>query len=137
MASPPKGSRALFTLRWHRDRTFEVIVDGAAKCIRVTEVLPNVPAHSAMDRAYRQFLQEFVSDELPEHRRIDPRKALPRCVNRHGTLSVALQVRDGDYAYAMRKLLAVVDETYQLFLTLNDYSDYMVRNLGANPDWGK
>jgi hypothetical protein len=124
-------------LRWHRERNFEFIVDATSKTVRVTEVLPNVPARSSMDRAYRRFLSEFQSDELPPHRRIDPKKASVRCVNRQGSLGVALHVRDGDYAYATRKLLAIVDESYLLFLTLNDYSDYMVQNLDANPDWGK
>jgi hypothetical protein len=48
-----------------------------------------------------------------------------------------LEVHNGDYAYATEKLLAVVHETYLLFLQLGGYADYMVQHLGANPDWGK
>jgi hypothetical protein len=136
-AQPCTGSRAQFSMQWHKDRNFEIVVDGALKSVRVTSVLPNVASRSSMDRAYRRFLEEFQNGELPPHRSIERRKSILKCVNRLGSVSVALEVRDGDYAYATEKLLAVVQETYLLFLQLGGYADYMVANLGANPDWGK
>lgn len=90
-----------------------------------------------MDLSYRRFLQEMQSRERPAHRRIEPRKVTLQCANRRGEFSVTLHVRDGDYTYATRKLIAVIDESYLLFLTLDDNSEYMVQHLGANPDWGK
>jgi hypothetical protein len=136
-ALPRTGSRAAFCMQWHKDRNFDIVVDGALKAVRVTAVLPNVAARSTMDRAYRRFLEGFQNGELPIHRSIDARKSSIKCENRLGSLSVALEVRDGDYAYATEKLLAVINETYLLFLQLGGYADYMVQNLGANPDWGK
>lgn len=136
-AFPRTGSRAAFCVRWHKDRYFDFIVDGTRKTIRVPVVLPNVPPRSTMQREYRQFLDAFQNGELPAHRGIDPRKCSLKCMNRLGSLSIALEVRDGDYAYATEKLLAVIHETYLLFLQLGGYVDYMVQHLGANPDWGK
>jgi hypothetical protein len=136
-ALPQAGSRATFCMQWHKERNFDIVVDGKLKSIRVSVVLPNVAPRSSMDRAYREFLAGFQNGELPVHRSIDRRKAILKCVNRLGSLSVALDVRDGDYAYATEKLLAVIHETYLLFLQLGGYADYMVANLGANPDWGK
>jgi len=124
-------------MRWHKDRYFDFIVDGTRKTIRVPVVLPNVAARSAMHQAYRQFLEGFHNGELPVHRSIDRRKCSLTCMNRLGSMSLAIEVRDGDYAYATEKLLAVIHETYLLFLQLGGYVDYMVQHLGANPDWGK
>jgi hypothetical protein len=136
-ALPRAGSRVAFCMRWHKDQNFDFIVDRASETIRVPVVLPNVAARSAMDRAYRRFLEQFQNGELPEHRSIDRRKCVLKCINRLGSLSVAIEVHDGDYAYATEKLLAVIHETYLLFLQLGGYADYMVQHLGANPDWGK
>jgi hypothetical protein len=131
------ANRAAFNMQWHKERTFEIIADGASKTVRMSVVLPNVPARSDMDRAYRLFLLDFQNGELPPHRSIDKRKAALKCVNRLGDISLVLSVLDGDYAYATEKLLAVAHESYLLFLQLGSYADYMVENLGANPDWGK
>jgi|ERR1700733_1953552 len=136
-AFPQSGSRAAFCMRWHKDRYFDFIVDGTLKTIRVPVVLPNVAPRSAMHRDYRQFLEGFQGGELPVHRSIDQRKCFLKCMNRLGSLSIVVEVRDGDYAYATEKLLAVIHETYLLFLQLGGYADYMVQHLGANPDWGK
>jgi hypothetical protein len=134
---PRTGSRMTFCVRWHKDCSFNFIVDGARKTIRVPVVLPSIAVRSPMYREYQQFLDGFQNGELPVHRAIDRRKCVLKCTNRLGFVSVALEVRDGDYAYATEKLLAVIHETYLLFLQLGSYADYMVRYLGANPDWGK
>jgi len=134
---PQPAERAAFSMQWHKERTFQIVADGASKTVRMSVVLPNVPARSHMDRAYRLFLLDFQNGELPPHRSIDKRKAALKCVNRLGDISLVLSVVDGDYVYATEKLLAVAHESYLLFLQLGSYADYMVANLGANPDWGK
>jgi hypothetical protein len=124
-------------MRWHKDRNFDLIVDVTHKTIHVPVVLPSVAARSAMQREYRKFLEGFQNGEMPVHRSIDRRKCLLKCINRRGSVAITLEVRDGDYAYATEKLLAVMQETYLLFLQLGGYADYMVEHLGGNPDWGK
>jgi hypothetical protein len=136
-AFPASASRAAFCMRWHKDRNFDLIVDATRKTIHVPVVLPNVAARSAMQREYRKFLDGFHNGEMPVHRSIDQRKCLLKCMNRRGSVAITVEVRDGDYGYATEKLLAVVQETYLLFLQLGGYADYMVQHLGANPDWGK
>jgi hypothetical protein len=136
-AFPASGSRAAFSMLWHKDRNFDLIVDVTRKTIHVPVVLPNVAARSPMQREYRRFLEGFHNGELPVHRAIDQRKSVLRCVNRRGSVAITVEVRDGDYAYATEKLLAVIHETYLLFLQLGGYADYMVEHLGGNPDWGK
>jgi hypothetical protein len=136
-ALPARGARAAFCMRWHKDRHFDFIVDAARKTIQVPVVLPNVDARSAMYREYRDFLEGFQNGEMPVHRSIDRRKCFLKCMNRLGSVSLTLEVRNGDYAYATEKLLAVIHETYLLFLQLGGYADYVVQHLGGNPDWGK
>lgn len=136
-ALPHGKTRAAYCMQWHKGRTFDIIVDATLKAIRVAVVLPNIAPRSAMDRDYRRFLAGFQNGDLPPHRSIDRRKALLKAVNRLGAMSLTMEVLDEDYEYATEKLLAVVHETYLLFLQLGGYADYVVEYLGGNPDWGK
>ncbi len=81
---------------------------------------------------FKEFLDSRHSEEIPEHRRIDPRKARARCLNKAGDVSLTLSVEDGDYEYGARKIIHLVDEIFKNFL--GDYYEYQVEHLGLDPD---
>lgn len=133
-AHPKRGGRAVYKMIWHHDRPFELLLDTAGKTLQFPEVLPQVPMRSAMYRELRAFLKERQSGELPEHRRVDPSKARLKVVNQRGTVSVTMTVKDGDFDYATRKLVHVVHEIFLIFLVDGPYLEYMVEQLGLDPD---
>src|SRR4051794_10267083 len=94
LSAGPK--KATFKMMWHRDRFFELILDTTKKTMRFPLVLPEVPPKSSMYREYQEFIESRHSEELPDHRRIDPAKARAKCSNRCGDVSVTLTVLDGD-----------------------------------------
>ncbi len=128
-----KGT-ASFKIMWHRDRSFEFVVDVAKETMSFPAVLPGVPAHSTMYWEFREFVESRQSPDLPEHRRIDPEKAQVRCSNRDGNASLTVSVKDGDYEYAVRKLVGLVHEVYMVFLYDGRYYDYMVETFDLDPD---
>ena len=130
------SGRQEFRFRWLADSTFRVVLDPTAGSLTFLEVLPNVPHRSPMDRAFRAFLRDRSSAELPEHRRIDPGRLAVRCRNRGGKVSVALALRrhggpaEGeDWAYAARKGVSLVNEIFHGFLR-GPYHEYMIENFG-------
>lgn len=125
-------SQATFRLRWHRDRFFELHFDSQNNTLRMPQVLPSVPARSKMYRSLKEFIKSRHSAALPDHRRIDPRKAEVRTHNRAGCVSVTLTVKNGDSAYGARKLINLVHEIFVVFLA--DHYEYMVENLDLDPD---
>ena len=129
----PKGVAA-FRMIWHRDRTFDLIVDTRKKTIRIPEVLPSVPA--AIYRDFKAFVESRHAATLPDHRRIDKSKAHVRSTNRRGTVSLRLVVKAGDYGYGLQRLIHLVHETYLIFLANGMYRDYMSEQLGVNFDIG-
>jgi hypothetical protein len=123
-----------FTLLWHRDLLFKLILDLDRHTLRFPLVLPQVDPKSAMYQKFKEFLKSRQSDDMPEHRRIDTRKARVRSLNRTGSVSMTVDVRDGDYQYGARKLIHLVHEIFMTFLVDGPYYEYMVEHLGLNPD---
>jgi hypothetical protein len=133
---PGRNGGQDFEFRWLAGATFRVRLDPAARRLTFRDLLPNVPRHSAMDRAFRVWVNERASDSLPEHRRIDPRRVSIACTNRAGKVSVALALRRrggvalaDEWSYAARKGVSLVNEIFHGFLR-GPYYDYMVLNFG-------
>jgi hypothetical protein len=133
-AHPKRGGKASFKMIWHYDRPFELLLDAPAKTLLFPAVLPGVPTRSLMHRDLRAFLKSKTSAETPEHRRINPAKARLTATNQSGAVSLKLTVRDGDFDYATRKLIHLVHEIFMVFLVDGPYFDYMVEQLGLDPD---
>lgn len=129
-----RSGRTCFKVAWHRDQLFECILDTRRSTIRFPVVLPEVPAKSEMDKALKDYVKVRLSDELPEHRRIDTDRAGVKTFNRGGNVSITLTVKDGDYEYAVRKLIHLVHEIYLDFLNDGRFYDYMIETFNLDPD---
>jgi hypothetical protein len=82
----------------------------------------------------RQFIASRHTDEVPEHRRVDPAKAEMKCAIRNGDVSLTITSKDRDYEYATRKLINVVQEVYLGFLTDGPYYEYQIETFDLDPD---
>ena len=135
-AAERDDGRQDFEFRWLAGATFRVRLDPRARRLVFSDVLPDVPQRSAMDRALRAWVRERSSARLPAHRRIDPRRLAVACTTRGGKMSIALELRrraastaGADWEYAARKGVALVNEIFHGFLR-GPYHEYMVRNFG-------
>ncbi len=129
----PAG-KAAFRLLWHRDRVFEVVLDTKTRRLTMPVVLPEVPADSTIYSELRAFVQSKQSTDTVEHRRIDPAAVRLRCTNRRSQAGVSVTVMNGDYEYAARKLIHLVQEIYLDFLGDGKYYDYVVETFNLDPD---
>jgi hypothetical protein len=132
--SPATAARASFRIVWHRDQRLECIVDPHRRTIRIPVVLPNVPARSEMDRALKAYVNERHNPARPEHRRIDSGKTEIKTYNRAGNATLTATVNDGDYEYAARKLINLINEIYVDFLRDGRFYDYMIETFNLDPD---
>ena len=131
---PVSRDKAAFRMVWHRDRVFDFVFDFHSNTMRFPLVLPNVPAGSAMYSELKNFIKSRQTDSVPEHRRIDSRKAQVRSYNRGGNVSLTLTVVDGDFDYCARKLINLVHEIFMVFLIDGSYYEYMVETFDLDPD---
>jgi hypothetical protein len=120
---------AAFTFVWLLDQEMELDVDLAKHMLRFRRLLPGMSAGSAEYAAVKAFVRERHGDELPEHRRIDPRRALARSSSRLGSVSISLEVRGHDYVYGVQRFVNLVHE---LFVYLRDaWPEYLVEHFDA------
>ncbi|HXB70574.1 MAG TPA: hypothetical protein VNY05_20240 [Candidatus Acidoferrales bacterium] len=133
-SGPPENGIALFRMVWHYDRQVALLLDTRKKTLSFPALLPAVQANSVMYQDLKSFIASRHSEELPDHRRIDPAKARLRNANRRGTISLTITLNDGDFEYAARKLIHTVHEIFLTFLVEGPYYEYMVDHLGLEQD---
>lgn len=132
--APSRSGKAVFKMVWHRGRDFELIFDSTRKTLRFPVVLPEVAPASSMYADFQEFVKARFSADLPDHRRIDERKAVIRSANRKGNVSLSLTVLDTDFEYGVRKLVNLVHEVFLDFLLDGRYYDYLVETFDLDPD---
>jgi hypothetical protein len=104
-------------------------VDLTKCCLRFDRLLPGLPASSSLYADLKRFLRERGGDDLPEHRRIDPRRALVRATNRRGVVSIAFEVHNDEFAYGVNRAVNLVHE---LFVHLRDaWPEYLMEQFHA------
>jgi hypothetical protein len=115
-----------FRFVWLMRRQMELNVDTSKQMLRFRQLLPGVPASSKMYAELKSFIRQRHDRELPDHRRIDRRRAEVSCTNRGGFVSVSLKVRNNQYAYGVNR---VVNLIHELFIHLRDaYPEYLAEN---------
>jgi hypothetical protein len=129
-----QAGKTIFRLLWHRNRVYEFIFDVQKNTMHIPQLLPNIAADSEMYADLKRFIKEKHTAGLPEHRRIDSRKAQVLPHNRRKLVSLTLQMKDGDDEYAARKLIHLVHEVFLVFLMDGRYYEYMVENFDLDPD---
>jgi hypothetical protein len=129
-----RGEKTIYRILWHRGRVFDLLLDPVRGTLKFPIVLPEVPPDSKMYTALKAFIRARCSAELPEHRSIDRARAEVRPYNRTGDVALTLKVKDGDFDYGAQKLVHLVHEIYLDFLCDGRYRDYMIAQLGLDPD---
>ena len=115
-----------FTFVWFFHRPMELNADTAKHELRFKQLLPSIPAKSELYSELKRFLVERHDRQLPEHRRVDRRRAEVVCSNRAGTVSLSLKVKNNQYAYGVNRIVNLVHE---LFVHLrSEHPEYLVEN---------
>ena len=63
-----------------------------------------------------RLIQARTRLDLPDHRRLDPRKVRVQLGKRNSNVTLTLQVLDGDDEYGARRLIHLVHEIFLTFL---------------------
>ena len=131
--TPTVGVTTLFQFTWHYNRTFDLLVDCAASRMEFTGAFPNVSPLSAISLGLSQYIEAMMSENVPIHRRIDRRKTVVSRAHSGTDVSIVASIADGDFDYAARRLIQVVNEIYVDFLPNSSHYEYQVESLGLNP----
>ena len=110
----------------------EVVADPARKTLTFRGLFPALDRTSPIARELAAAVAGRSSRELPEHKRLDPRRARVASRLRSGEMSLVVTVRGAHYPYAAQNTLNLVNE---LFLLLHErYPDYLIEHFGLSPE---
>ena len=128
-----RGGQAKFRLLWHRNRSYDLILDTRKKTLSFPKLLPAFPEHS-MFVDFETFVESRHARKLPPHRRINPRKARAKASHRKGDVALTLTLSGDDYDFGTRKLIHLVHEIFLEFLAEGKYFEYQIEAFDLDPD---
>lgn len=115
-----------FKFHWLAQRPFSLILKPEKKQLVLNELLPAVPYRSEMDTAFREFIVQRCSPDIPAHRRLDDKKLSFRCQNQSQNLSVTIDFKPKDTVLAATTAVNLIHEVFNNFLIEGPYQNYMV-----------
>jgi hypothetical protein len=123
-----------WAIAWRYLPCATLTVDAAAHELTLSHILPQVSSRSSMGKSYRLFLKGLSAPSRPRHRRVDPGKVRFVCRSTSGGLALRCRMMDGDFEYATRAFIKVLQESIYEFLLDGPYCEYRVTILGFDPD---
>jgi len=132
VAGPP--GTAAFRFLWFRDVSFHVVFTPRTRTLAFVNLLPGVPARSAMDRHLRTFVRGRTLRSVPEHRRVDLARVGMRVLNRGGGVSIAFALKPRHVEYGVKKAVHLVHEVLMDFLNEPQYVEYNIDHFNLNPE---
>lgn len=121
-----EGRSGQFTFVWLINHQMELQADTGKQLLHFRQLLPGIPAKSSLYDDLKRFIEQRHDRQLPEHRRVDRRRAEVSCSNRAGVVSLTLKVKNNQYAYGVNRIVNLVHE---LFLHLREsHPEYLVEN---------
>ncbi|HWK55093.1 MAG TPA: hypothetical protein VNR18_12030 [Hyphomicrobiales bacterium] len=131
-----QAQKVEFAVQWHFRQILSIRLDAAKSTLTLLNLIPQASAAPNVRAELGTFLRHCASSARPVHRRIDPEKLHVACYLRNDSLSLCVTVLDGDYEYATRRLVHLVNEIFLDFLRDAQYVEYMVAHMDMNPETG-
>ena len=126
------GGRYEYSFHWLMQRRFTLTFDPKRRALRFRQLFPHVGARSPMLAALKRSVEQRATRQVPAHKRFDGRRIRATAALQRGSMSLAMEVRGSQYAYAVRQLLNLVNE---LFLVLHEtYPDYLMAHFGLSAE---
>ena len=107
-----RAGKRVFRFRWLLGTEFVLECDPAKRRLKIRDLLPFVEKRSFLDDDLRRFVAGRTDKSLPAHRRVDPKRAELAYTNHRQSVSLIMNVHDGQYAYAVTALLKVANQLF-------------------------
>ena len=125
----PVAGRHRFRFSWLGTEPLTLDYTPSSGTFVFRALLPNVPARSRLFSDLDAFVAGRASTRLPEHRRIDRRRARVRCVAARGAVSLEMVATRNFHDYGVNR---VVNLVHEVFLYLQEHRpEYLWTNFAA------
>ena len=104
---------------------FQLVYTDNPASLVFKRLLQGMPARSDMYRHFKSYMKVRSSDELPDHRRIDPERVQLKWSNRLGDVNVTLNINGSNHEYAVRRAINLLTDLFFDLLTESPYYEFM------------
>ena len=124
--------RRVFRFIWLSRKTMTLTYDPRTAMLSFAQLFPGLDRNSALLDELKTIVRERTTRAVPEHKRIDGRRARLGVTVRNGAASLTVGVRGAHHAYAVQRALNLVND---LFLALHaSYPDYLIDEFGVSSE---
>ncbi len=102
----------MFRFSWLARDPYDLQYEPRTGTFVFLNTLPNVNARSPLARELKTFVKGRADESLPEHRRIDPARAVVSAFVRRGDMRLSVVARRGHHAYAANRVVNLMHEVY-------------------------
>jgi hypothetical protein len=130
--SEGRNGRREFRFRWLTRMPMLLSYAPRSSTLAFPRLIPGAAARPSMVAALKGVVAEHLGSTVPEHRRVDKRRATVTCAVRDGHISLSLAVRGTHHAYAVKAGLNLVN---RLFLELQaHHPEYLIQQFGFSEE---
>lgn len=104
------GSHIEYDFAWIMNANFRLIHNARKRSLRFHELLNDIEPRGDIEKVVRNWTKERFDPKLPAHRRLDKNKCALKCTRRGERLSIEINYKQGEEAYATKRLLNLVNE---------------------------
>ena len=128
-AVPETGGRVAYEFFWLTRKPMRAVFDRRG-ALSFPALLPQAPRSIAAEM--KAMVAARSTAAVPAHKRIDSRRARLEAASRKGNLSLSVDIRGRNQAYAVSKALNLVNE---MFVALHEaHPDYLVEHFGISQE---
>ena len=124
------GARAQYQFLWLTQRPVTAVFDSRRRRLSFPSLLPAIDKASAAD--VKALVTSRTGRGLPDHKRLDARRARVSGTLRKGDFSLAVTIRGHNHSYAVKAALNLIND---IFVTLHErHPDYLIEQFGMSAE---
>lgn len=129
-ATPASRGRVAYEFLWLTRTPTRAVFDQARGVLAFPLLFPGIDKAAAADLAV--LVKSRTRRDLPDHKRLDARKARLTSTIRKGDFSLAMEIRGRNHDYAVKKALNLINE---MFVELHErHPAYLVERFGMSTE---
>ena len=129
-ATPAPRGRTGYQFLWLTRKPTTAVFDAHRRVLAFPSLFPDVDKDTA--GALTTIAAARTSRAVPDHKRVDARRARVTSALRKGDLSLSVEIRGSNHDYAVKKVLNLINE---MFLTLHEvHPEYLVEHFGISTE---
>ena len=129
-ATPAVRGRIEYDFKWLTKKAVRAEFDPRTNTLRFPDLFP------AIDKASAAALAAVIEDRskrgMPDHKRLDGRRARVAGALRNGAFTLTAVVRGRNHGYAVKRVLGLINE---MFVTLQEHHpEYLIEHFGLSAE---